>query len=52
MHTETVWVRVITSTADALLHLVELVLVDMEGEEHVGVTGVLLHFCKETQQQR
>ena len=47
MHTETVWarVRVITSAAEALLHLVELVLVDMEGEEHVGVTRVLLHFC-------
>ena len=52
MHTVTVWVRVrvITSAADALLHLVELVLVDMEGEEHVGVTGILLHFCNETQQ--
>jgi len=47
LNTETVWarVRVITSAAEALLHLVELVLVDMEGEEHVGVTRVLLHFC-------
>ena len=51
MPTERVWerVRVITSAADALLHLVELVLVDVEGEEHVGVTSILLHFCKEQQ---